>query len=242
MTRAPAAAADTLTASATRKSPARTRSWPGCAKPRAPSRPCAARSQRFPCTAWRRSPACASASFMAMRIRWRAGATPRTRWPRPTACNACARRSKPRRCESSLPAIRVFRWASRWIRPPVLRAVFNNGAAGMPNFRGTRYGVVTRISTRPARHALYGARVGTVHVDALAVHYDHTRWIEAFLANWPPGSAAHAAYFSRLTDGPPYDIAQAPRGSVTFQRRAPHLSPIQSGARDEQKQSWSWPG
>ncbi len=107
-------------------------------------------------------------------------------------------------------------------------AVFNNGAAGMPNFHGTRYGVVTRISTRPAQHALYGARVGSAHVEALAVHYDHARWIQAFLANWPPGSPAHAAYFSRLTDGPPYDIAAAPRGRVSF---SPGHRPIAHSVR-----------
>jgi len=95
-------------------------------------------------------------------------------------------------------------------------AVFNNGAAGMPNFRGTRHGVVTRISTRPAPHALYGTRIGAAHVEALAVHYDHARWIEAFLANWPRGSPAHASYFSRLTDGPSYDIRAAMRGSVGY--------------------------
>ena len=94
-------------------------------------------------------------------------------------------------------------------------AVFNNGAAGMPNFLGTRYGVVTRISTRAAQHALYGTRIGAVHVEALAVHYDHARWIEAFLANWPQGSPAHASYFGRLTHGPSYDLETAMRDRVS---------------------------
>ncbi len=33
-------------------------------------------------------------------------------------------------------------------------ALINNGAAGMPNFHGTRHGVITRISTQSAPHAL----------------------------------------------------------------------------------------
>ena len=93
-------------------------------------------------------------------------------------------------------------------------ALFNNGAAGMPNFRGSRYGIVTRISATPAPHALYGARVGAAYVEALAVHYDHARWTEAFLANWPEGSPAHASYFKRITEGPDYDCAAALGGAV----------------------------
>ena len=94
-------------------------------------------------------------------------------------------------------------------------ALFNNGAAGMPNFRGTHYGVVTRISTRPARRALYGARIGEAYVEALAVEYDHARWIEKFLANWREGSAGHASYFRRITEGLDYDRTSAMRGAVT---------------------------
>jgi hypothetical protein len=94
-------------------------------------------------------------------------------------------------------------------------ALFNNGAAGMPNFRGTRYGVVTRISTRPARKALYGRRIGAAYVDAIAAHYDHARWIESFLENWPAGSPAHVSYFRRMTEGPAYELRGALRGRVT---------------------------
>jgi hypothetical protein len=85
----------------------------------------------------------------------------------------------------------------------------------MPNFRGTRYGLITRIGTRPAPHALYGARIGGAHVQALAVPYDHARWLDAFLGSWPAGSAAHASYFTRMTDGPPYDFAAAVRETVS---------------------------
>jgi len=90
-------------------------------------------------------------------------------------------------------------------------AVFNNGAAGMPNFHGERCGVLTRIATRPATPVtpLYGTRIGAVHVDALAVRYDHERWQRDFLKLWPTGTPAHESYFRRIMDGPDYTLAQA---------------------------------
>ncbi len=96
-------------------------------------------------------------------------------------------------------------------------AVFNNGAAGMPNFRDTRFGVITRIAVKPTPHpTLYGTRIGNVHVDALAVPYDHARWQHEFLANWPPGSDAHAAYFQRILHGPEYAPHEANRLTVSI--------------------------
>jgi hypothetical protein len=93
-------------------------------------------------------------------------------------------------------------------------ALFNNGAAGMPNFRGTRYGIITRIAPRPHPHALYGVRIAGLHVEALAVHYDHVRWLECLLESWPPGSPAHASYIERIVEGPAYDRLVATRGAV----------------------------
>lgn len=97
--------------------------------------------------------------------------------------------------------------------PQGVCALINNGAAGMPNFLGTRHGVITRIATRPTRHVepLYALRAGAVHIEALPLRYDHTRWLEEFLANWPAGSAAHAAYYRRITEGPAYDVSHAKR-------------------------------
>jgi len=91
--------------------------------------------------------------------------------------------------------------------------LFNSGAAGMPNFSGMRYGVVTRIATRPATHTapLYGIRIDAAYVEALPLHYDSRQWKEKFLGNWPPGSPAHASYFRRITEGPAYDIRKAVR-------------------------------
>ncbi len=90
------------------------------------------------------------------------------------------------------------------------RLIANNGAAGMPNFLKTKFGVLTRISTRPSPHVpLYGCRIKDVHIDALPVYYDHAQWEIAFLANWPPASAAWMSYFKRITDGPNHMLEQA---------------------------------
>jgi len=88
--------------------------------------------------------------------------------------------------------------------------VINNGAAGMPNFEDTRYGIVTRISTTQApRERLYGARVAGVFVDAVALRFDPRRWTERFLAAWPEGSPAHESYYRRIANGPRYTLARA---------------------------------
>ena len=95
-----------------------------------------------------------------------------------------------------LPACRSFEIDGR------RRAVINNGAAGMPNYRGDRCGIISRIARLPSPHPpLRGLRVGQLFVDALGVAYDHETWIEQFLAQWPPGSSAHTSYFARLLDG-----------------------------------------
>jgi hypothetical protein len=101
--------------------------------------------------------------------------------------------------------VRVF--ASSHTCLPVLkefpggRALINNGAAGMPNFRGERYGIATRISSAPAREALYGTRCGAAYVEAVALRYDAAAWEERFLELWPAGSDAHRSYFERLRSG-----------------------------------------
>lgn len=88
--------------------------------------------------------------------------------------------------------------------------VINNGAAGMPNFRSSRFGVVTRIGLRPTRHrGLYGLRVKGAHVDAIGVDYDHARWAVDFLSNWPLGSGAWQSYWTRIVAGPHYSMSQA---------------------------------
>jgi len=88
--------------------------------------------------------------------------------------------------------------------------IVNNGAAGMPNFSGTNFGLITRIATSPSPHEpLYGLRRDDVHIEALAVEYDRNAFLDRFLARWPQGSPAHASYFQRIVAGPDYSIAQA---------------------------------
>jgi hypothetical protein len=112
-----------------------------------------------------------------------------------------------------LPAMREVALAQR------SGLIANNGAAGMPNFRGERYGVITRISERASPHApLYSARIGATRVEALAVRYDAQKFARVFLADWPPGSPAHASYWSRIDAGTALPLAAAmprPAGCAT---------------------------
>jgi hypothetical protein len=89
-------------------------------------------------------------------------------------------------------------------------AVVNNGAAGMPNFTGSRYGIITRFAATPCPHpTLYGLQRNGVFIDALAVNYDHAAFLAQFLKRWPHGSPAYESYYSRIVDGPNYTLAQA---------------------------------
>lgn len=96
------------------------------------------------------------------------------------------------------------------------RLVINNGAAGMPNFANTGFGIVTRISSDPTvpSESLYGITLQGVRYDAVAVHYDTRAWVARFLANWPPGSPAYDAYFNRIVAGPDFDLRDAVGGRV----------------------------
>lgn len=99
-----------------------------------------------------------------------------------------------------LPVCRQWSWGM----------LINNGAAGMPNLRDTHHGIVTRIGVRSGPHpALYGVERAGQRIEALALVYDHAAWMADFLANWPPGSPAHASYFARIAHGPTLDLAQA---------------------------------
>ena len=91
--------------------------------------------------------------------------------------------------------------------------VINNGAAGLPNFRGTSFGVLTRISSRleVPGESLYGTTLGSTRFDALPIHYDQAAWARRFLANWPEGSPGHQGYFKRIAQGPEFSVHQANR-------------------------------
>jgi hypothetical protein len=88
--------------------------------------------------------------------------------------------------------------------------IVNNGAAGMPNFSGGRFGLVSRIAATPSPHRpLYGIVRDGVHIDAIPLPYDSDAFLRRFLARWPKGSAAHTSYFQRITTGPDHSIARA---------------------------------
>jgi hypothetical protein len=87
--------------------------------------------------------------------------------------------------------------------------VANNGASGMPNFAGSRCGLLTRISTRLHPMRLHGLEVAGVAIEALRIDYDHARWMERFLASWPEGSPAHASYHRRISQGTRFTLEQA---------------------------------
>ncbi len=88
--------------------------------------------------------------------------------------------------------------------------VINNGAAGMPNFRGTRFGLISRISTHSSPHrAVYQFESAGVWLDAIAVEYDHDAFLDQFATRWEKDSPAYASYFNRIVNGPDYDLAQA---------------------------------
>ncbi|HZR69303.1 MAG TPA: hypothetical protein VFB01_09630 [Burkholderiales bacterium] len=136
---------------------------------------------------------------------------------------------RPERAARALEAAPVDVFASSHTCLPVMQAlatargpvlVANNGAAGMPNFRGARHGVATRIALAPSREALYGCVAGGVHVEAVAVRYDHEAWLERFDRVWPAGSPAAASYRERIVAGPGYGVADAMRISTARSRAA----------------------
>jgi rSAM/selenodomain-associated transferase 1 len=95
--------------------------------------------------------------------------------------------------------------------------VWNNGAAGMPNFSGDSAGLLTRVALAPLASVSTAAaglsrlhvRAGAVHVDALALEIDPTAWQARFRSLWPAGSDADRSYFERIVRGPAWRPAQA---------------------------------
>jgi hypothetical protein len=93
--------------------------------------------------------------------------------------------------------------------------VINNGAAGMPNFRGNLTGLITRIGLTPYRgpHSLAHTHSG-VHMDLLAVSFDQAAWRQQFVRTWPLGSDAHTSYMNRILQGPDYQVEQVIRAGL----------------------------
>ena len=89
--------------------------------------------------------------------------------------------------------------------------LINNGAAGMPNFRGRLHGVMTRVAVGTAvpPGSLYGVQIGPLRCDAVAVDYDHDAWWACFRKQWQPDSPAYRSYANRIRHGADYTISQA---------------------------------
>ncbi|MDR1013623.1 MAG: hypothetical protein LBL86_01400 [Coriobacteriales bacterium] len=88
-------------------------------------------------------------------------------------------------------------------------AVVNNGAAGMPNFRGTQYGLATRVGAAPSPSALYRACVDGVSVEAVPLCYDHDAYLQWFDSRWPTRSPAAVSYRGRIEGGPADEVGNA---------------------------------
>ena len=96
------------------------------------------------------------------------------------------------------------------------RWVFNNGAAGMPNFSSDPAGLLTRIALHPfdGSQRRFGVRQGEVFIDAIAIETDAAQVQARFLRQWAEGSNAHASYFERIAHGPSYRVDEAIRLEV----------------------------
>lgn len=113
-------------------------------------------------------------------------------------------------------------------------AVFINGAAGMPNFRDSQFGVITRIAKTPTRvtEPLYSMRIDELYVDALPIAYDFVRWQRRFLAQWPPRSPAYVSYYRRIVRGPEYSGQEANRLAVSDESAAQTIPVAQPLTKD----------
>ena len=87
--------------------------------------------------------------------------------------------------------------------------VINNGAAGMPNFAGKLYGLITRIAITPSKEAIYRARLGEIYIEALPVRYDTAKFLEWFDQIWKAQSPAEVSYRDRIANGSEGKIKEA---------------------------------
>ena len=84
--------------------------------------------------------------------------------------------------------------------------VINNGTAGMPNFKNSQFGVITRISRcKSFITPLYGTSVDDVFIDAIPVEWG-AEWNSWFEKQWPKGSPAWNAYIERIKNGTEFKV------------------------------------
>lgn len=88
-------------------------------------------------------------------------------------------------------------------------AFINNGAAGLPNFRGQHYGLLVRIAETPAEDALFGCEQDGLFIQAVPVRYDHDAYLAWFDSLWDELSPAAISYRSRIVDGAEDQLADS---------------------------------
>lgn len=88
-------------------------------------------------------------------------------------------------------------------------AVVNNGAAGLPNFAGQRYGLCIRIAAAPVEDSLFETELDGLFVQAVPVRYDHDAYLEWFDGLWDAASPAAISYRSRILNGPDDRLADS---------------------------------
>lgn len=99
---------------------------------------------------------------------------------------------------------------------PGVGAVFNNGAAGMPNFSADSRILITRVAQRPlslpeGHQRIYAIELAGACVEAILLPWDRAGFLRRFDQVWPTGSAAAQSYRRRITDGPAHHQDQAKR-------------------------------
>lgn len=91
-------------------------------------------------------------------------------------------------------------------------AFINNGAAGLPNFKGQHYGLLVRISYTPAEDALFGCTQEGLFIQAVPVRYDHDAYLTWFDSLWDELSPAAISYRERIVEGPEDRLADSMLG------------------------------
>lgn len=120
-------------------------------------------------------------------------------------------------------------------------AVINNGAAGLPNFAGQRYGLAVRIAATPHADALFGCELDGLFVEAVPVRYDHDTYLAWFDGLWDECSPAAVSYRDRIVNGPDDHLAASLLGGFApgptakreaAERRAHDGAPVHATKRD----------
>lgn len=94
-------------------------------------------------------------------------------------------------------------------------AVINNGAAGLPNFAGQRFGLCIRIARTPHADALFGCELDGLFVQAVPVRYDHDAYLTWFDGLWDELSPAAISYRDRIVNGPDDRLGDSLLGGFT---------------------------